>query len=174
MSSASQISPEVSLSCHPQVIYTSSAGHLHIICHEISTPKYFQSKSRTALLKMLPPSGQLLSKSECRNLGHDLGKQDGRSATQCFEAFLVKFFGWTLVLSVGLLIPLFWTSGDICPVFQSQGGRPCVCALSPVCNGFFRNTSGVTPADFLAAELFQFTYLHKSIGGARSGIERAL
>ena len=38
---------------------------------------------------MLPPSGQPLSKSECSNLGHDPGKQDGGSTSQCFEAFLV-------------------------------------------------------------------------------------
>ena len=38
--------------CHLHVIHMSSAHHLHIICHEISTPKYFQSKSRTALLKI--------------------------------------------------------------------------------------------------------------------------
>ena len=47
-----------------------------------------QSECRTT--KMLPPSGQLLTKSECRNLGHDPGKQDGRSTTQYFEALLVK------------------------------------------------------------------------------------
>ena len=26
------------------------------------------------------------------------------------------------------LIPLFWTSGDVCPVFQNQGGSP-LCAF---------------------------------------------
>ena len=41
-----------------------------------------QSEYKTT--KMLPPSGQLLSESECRNLGHDPGKQDGGSTTQCF------------------------------------------------------------------------------------------
>ena len=30
---------------------------------------------------MLPPSGQPLSESESRNLGHDPGKQDGGSVT---------------------------------------------------------------------------------------------
>ena len=53
-----------------------------------------QSEFRTT--KMLPPSGQLLSKSECRNLGHDLktGEEVShfccQSATQCWEAFLVS------------------------------------------------------------------------------------
>ena len=31
-------------------------------------------------------------------------------------------FGGHEVLFVGPLIPLFWTSGDVCPGFQSQGG----------------------------------------------------
>ena len=47
------------------------------------------------------------------------------------------------------LILLLWTSGDICPGFQSQGGFYHLCALSPVCNGFLRFTSGVTPAVLL-------------------------
>ena len=45
------------------------------------------------------------------------------------------------------LIPLFWTSGDVCPGFQSQGGFPQLCASSPAHNIFLRFTSGVTPAD---------------------------
>ena len=58
-----EISNEVSLSCRPHIVHMSSACHPHVICtssahrlhivrHEISTPKYFQSKSRTALLKI--------------------------------------------------------------------------------------------------------------------------
>ena len=35
--------------------------------------------------------------------------------------FLINFLR-TWVLFVGPLIPLFWTSGDICPGFQSLGG----------------------------------------------------
>ena len=31
---------------------------------------------------------------------------------------------------MGPLIPLFWTSGDVCPGFQSQGGFPHLCASS--------------------------------------------
>ena len=68
---------------------------------------------------------------------------------------------------VGSLIPLFWTSGEICPGFQSQGG-PINCIyiiwISPACNGFLRFTSGATPADLLtasiAAEPFWSKYLH--------------
>ena len=45
---------------------------------------------------------------------------------------------------MGPLTPLFWTSGDVCPGFQSQ--------------------SGVAPADLLVANMtaepFQSTYLH--------------
>ena len=32
---------------------------------------------------------------------------------------------------MGPLIPLFWTSGDVCPGFQSQGGFPRLRASSP-------------------------------------------
>ena len=38
------------------------------------------------------------------------------------RTFLFKTFLGTHVLFVGPLIPLFWTSGDICSGFQSQGG----------------------------------------------------
>ena len=48
---------------------------------------------------------------------------------------------------MGPLVPLFWTSGDVCPGFQSQGGFPCLDASLPVHNRFLRFTSGVTPAD---------------------------
>ena len=58
---------------------------------------------------------------------------------------------------MGPLIPLFWTSGDVSPGFQSQG------ALSPATNEFLRFTSGATPADCIevsmAAEPFRSTYL---------------
>ena len=71
----------------------------------------------------------------------------------------------------GALISLFWTSGDICPGFQSQGRSPHLCALSSVYNGFLRFTSGVTPADLSAASMvaepFRSTYFRASIGGAR-------
>ena len=53
---------------------------------------------------------------------------------------------------------LLWTSGDVCPGFQSQGGFPCLHASLAVNNGFLRFTSGVTPADCIevtmAAEPF--------------------
>ena len=54
-------------------------------------------------------------------------------------------------LFCGPLIPLFWTSDDVGPEFQSQRGYPHLHALLPVCNGILRFTSGVTPADLLAA-----------------------
>ena len=62
------------------------------------------------------------------------------------------------------------TSGDICPGFQSKGGFPHLCTLSPACNGFFRFTSCAAPADLLVASTvtkpFRSMYLHTSIGGA--------
>ena len=62
---------------------------------------------------------------------------------------------------MGPLIPLFWTSGDVCVGSQSQGGSPvCVCFLTCV---ILRFTSGVTPADCTevstAAQPFRFMYL---------------
>ena len=42
---------------------------------------------------------------------------------------------------------LFWTFGDVCPGFQSQGGTPHLHTLPPTHNGFFRFTSGAPPAD---------------------------
>ena len=38
-----------------------------------------------------------------------------------------------------------WDHWYLCPGFQSQGGR--LHASLPVCNGFLRRTTGVTPAD---------------------------
>ena len=62
---------------------------------------------------------------------------------------------------MGPLIPLFWTSGDICPGFQSQGGS-LACCLTWV---ILRFTSGVTPADCIevsmAAEPFRSIIIHE-------------
>ena len=64
---------------------------------------------------------------------------------------------------VGSLIPLFWTSGDVWPRISKAGWIPHLHALSPVCNGFLRFSSGATPADVLSASMvampFQSTYL---------------
>ena len=49
-----------------------------------------------------------------------------------FNNFLKK--NWcTQVLFVVPLIPLFWTSGDVCPEFQSQGGSLAF-VLSHLCD----------------------------------------
>ena len=40
--------------------------------------------------------------------------------------------------------PLFWTSDELYPGFQSQGGSP---SSSPMCNGILRFICGTTPAD---------------------------
>ena len=43
------------------------------------------------------------------------------------------FFLENISLFVGPLIPLFWTSGDICPGFQSQGGSlACLCSIPQI------------------------------------------
>ena len=60
-------------------------------------------------------------------------------------------------------MPMFWTSSNVCPGFQRQGGSPHLHDLSPVWNRILRFTSGVTPADLMvasmAAEPFQSMYL---------------
>ena len=61
------------------------------------------------------------------------------TSTLFFLFFFLKFCR-------GPLIPLFWTSGDVCPGFQSQGGFPHLHASSPVHNRFLRFTSDATPA----------------------------
>ena len=81
-----------------------------------------------------------------------------------FEALFLLIFSWrTLVLCVRPLLPLFWTSGDVCPGFQNQGGFLCMGASKR----FLRFTSGGALADFLVAsmpaKLFLITYLHTSI-----------
>ena len=42
---------------------------------------------------------------------------------------------------MGPLVPLFWTYGDVCLMFQSQGGPPYLCASSPTYNRILRFTS---------------------------------
>ena len=53
---------------------------------------------------------------------------------------------------MGPLIPLFQTSGDICPGFQIQDGSLFVPVL-PACNGFLQYTSGVSPANLFMASI---------------------
>ena len=73
---------------------------------------------------------------------------------------------------MGPLIPLFWTSGDICPGFQSQGEPLALCAPSPVHNGFLRFTSGATPADLLRASIAagHVSYMHVAEVGCGDGL----
>ena len=61
-----------------------------------------------------------------------------------FTPYFFKHFSRTWVLFEGPLIPLFWTSGDVCPGFQSQGGFLA-------CNGCLTFPSGATPADIFHA-----------------------
>ena len=65
-------------------------------------------------------------------------------------AFSKKKFR-TSVFLVVRLIPMFWTSCDICPGFHSQAGFYYLRASLPVCNGFLRFISGVTSTDLLMA-----------------------
>ena len=88
----------------------------------------------------------------------------GETAISKILFFFQKYFG-----GQSFLWGLFWTSDDVYLGFQSQGGSPCLRVSLPSC--ILRFTSGVTPADLLAAsmaaELFSSTYLRTSIGRAR-------
>ena len=54
---------------------------------------------------------------------------------------------------MGPLIPLFWTSDDVSPGFQSQGGSLACVVLSPAYHEFLRFTSGTTPADCIEVSM---------------------
>ena len=84
-----------------------------------------------------------------------------------WTSFLKKHFGGHKSFSWGHWYSLFWTSGNVCPRFQSQGGF-LACFLTCV---ILRFTSGVTPADYIgvnmAVEPFWSTYLQKAYGGGK-------
>ena len=99
------------------------------------------------MLKLETDNFPLIIENHGFNLGLNLINGKFNQNPTFFYIFLFfKFFCRTQVLFVGPLIPLFWTSGDVCPGFQNQGGFPRLHASSPVHNGFLRFTSGVTPA----------------------------
>ena len=60
---------------------------------------------------------------------------------------------------MGPLIPSFWTFGDACSGFLSQGGFPHLHTSSPACNGFFRFTVGVTHTDLLMVSICSWIFL---------------
>ena len=90
------------------------------------------------------------------------------TSNQAFLFFLI--FCRTPILFVGPLIPLFLTPG--LPWISRSGWTSCLHALSTVCNGFLRFTSGATPTNLLAASMatkpFWFSYLCTSIGAGWS------
>ena len=64
-------------------------------------------------------------------------------------------------LFVKLLVPLFWTSGDVYPGFKASGD-PLTCVFCHMYVMGYRFTSGATPADILVAgmavdNLYPFT-----------------
>ena len=69
-----------------------------------------------------------------------------------FSCFFINFWR-TQVLFVWAHIPLFWTSGDVCPEFQSQGRTSHLRTSLATCSGFLRFTFGATPADLFATGL---------------------
>ena len=73
--------------------------------------------------------------------------------------FFKKTFCRTWVLFVGPLVPLFWTSPDICPGFQSQGGS--LCMLSHLCDPQIHLWCDCIEVS-MAAKPFWSTYLQTS------------
>ena len=67
-------------------------------------------------------------------------------------------------------IPLFWTSGNIHPGLQGQGGSSHLHVLWSVCNEILRFTSGVTHAGlfFLGGGGAAWQTSKTSIGGDRA------
>ena len=95
----------------------------------------------------------------------------------------LKEFLEDISLFMGSLVPLFWTFGDICHEFQSQGfqnqgGFPRFRASLPVFNRYPIFTSGAISADLLVAsmapepfEAFQsYTCLQALIGSSTGSI----
>ena len=74
---------------------------------------------------------------------------------------------------MGPLIPLFWTSGDVCPGLQNQGDP--FCGFLPACNRFLRFTSGSTPANLLVASMAasQVPCMYVAEVGCPDSIERS-
>ena len=66
-----------------------------------------------------------------------------------------------------LLIPLFWTSGDVKPYVAKPGWILRLHTSSPVCKGFTRSTSDATPAEFLVVNMAHVLadHLSRRIGG---------
>ena len=99
----------------------------------------------------------------------DLKRTGDMMNVRIYSLFLLKYLE-DISPFCGSLIPLFWTSGDVCPGFQSQCGSSHFHASSPAHNGILRLPSAATPADLfvdsMAAETFSSTYLWTSIGGA--------
>ena len=106
---------------------------------------------------------EIVERIDCSSAKAARSKFFGLMRMSVSSVFFKKKIWRTSVIFVGPLIPLFWTSGDICPGFQRQSGSPYLHASSPVCNNILRFTSGATPANLLAssmaAELFSSTYL---------------
>ena len=111
--------------------------------------------------------------AECRTSNPEIV---GSNSTGCGFSFFCKFWR-TSALSVGLMVPLFWTTGHVCSGFQNQGGSSHLHTSSPACNRILRFTSGVTPADLLLASMavqpFSSMYLQTSICWAHKGVCRA-
>ena len=66
--------------------------------------------------------------AECRS-GYTWDSDNNICISEYHCLFFFVNFWRTSVIFVGLLIPLFWTSGDIWPGFQSQGG--CLICMFP-------------------------------------------
>ena len=80
-------------------------------------------------------------------------------------------FWRTSVHFLGPLIPLFWTSGDICPRFQNRGGFPHLYPQLPTHNIFLRFTSGATPAELLASSMAAEPFHARTFLQALVGLE---
>ena len=77
---------------------------------------------------------------------------------------MVDSFPYFLKEILGSLKSLFWSSSDVCPGFQSQGGIPRLCASLPACDGSLRFTSSVTPGGRLKGSIAAKSFWSTLVG----------
>ena len=86
------------------------------------------------------------------------------------RSFFIMFFKKKQLEGIspfcGATEPLFWTSSDVCPGFQSHGGS-FSCVL-PCLHGFLRFTSGATPTDLL--KIYVEAYTNEQCIGHKNNI----
>ena len=117
---------------HGRLIYTQVAG---IALSMRNFQSCFAQKILTE--KLLIDKHYLVTSQNCVLLlqgGLGLRIENQQTLNHPWKNFCWNIFWRTFFLFVGLLMPLLWTSGNVCPGFQSQGVSLtyvlcCLCAM---------------------------------------------